>query len=189
LQRVAIVGFCAALFFGHAGAHAAELPADKQALLLLRVLAYDRTIVHHAAGALVVAVVHRANDEDSAARIDAVRAALTDLARTTTVAGFRVNIISLAYTSAADLDARLMAEHVVAMLLAADLDPFASEISAISRRRSILSATGGRELVKKGMCVGLVLREQHPGLIVNLTACRGEDVSFDSELLSLAEVI
>jgi len=88
---------------------AEELPARQHALLLLRVLAYDRNVARRAGPTITVVLLARAGDRGSEERAVALHGALEEASRQVVVAGLPVRAVVLAYRDAADLDAALLA--------------------------------------------------------------------------------
>ena len=109
LHSLAVAALVAVALARPAPARAEELPARNQALLLLRVLAYDRNLAQRANGAVTVAVVFRPGDRGSEERRAALLAAFEEVARDVVVAGLPVKVEAIPFRDAADFEARLEA--------------------------------------------------------------------------------
>ncbi|MFL5262929.1 MAG: YfiR/HmsC family protein [Anaeromyxobacteraceae bacterium] len=178
-----------ALLVAPAAARAEDLAPRKQALLLLRVLVYDRNLKARAGAAVRVAVAYRAGDGDGERERDDVVAAFEAVSREVVAAGLPVEIAALPYRDPADFDARLAAAHPASVYACASLRGAAKEIARASRAHGALSATGQREAVEAGLAVGLVNRGPRAGVVVNLPAAKAEGADLDAALLAIAEVI
>ncbi len=170
-------------------ARAQDLTPRKQALLLLRVLAYDRNLRHRAGSAVRVAVVFRPGDRESEERRDAMVASFEEVAREVVAAGLPIQVTAIPFLGSADLEARLAASHATAAYVCQRLLPAVPEIARATRRRGVLSAAASRELVAAGLAVGVVNRGPRAGVMVNLRAAKEEGASLDAALLAIAEVI
>ena len=170
-------------------ARAADLPPRNQALLLLRILVYDRNLEHRVTGTVTVGVAFRPGDATSERQRDALVSALESVAREVVAAGLPVKAVAIPYRDPADLEARLTALRPAAVYLGAALSGSVKEIVQVTRRRSVLSVCGSREMVAGGVGVGLVNRGQRAGVVVGLGSTKSEGVDLDSALLAMAEVI
>lgn len=178
-----------AVFGGAWPALAAELPPVNQALLLLRVLAYDRNLSRRAGKRVAVIVVARAGDPRSRERADRLVEAFDEVAGKVVVAGLPVGAEALAVRDAAALQARLEASPAALVYLDEGLGPLVPELTAVTRRRGALSAAGDRALVEAGAAVAAVPRGDRAGVVVNLVAARQEGADLDAALLAVAELI
>jgi hypothetical protein len=179
----------AALAAGSAPARAEELSPRKQALLLLRVLVYDRNLRARAGGAVRVAIAYRAGDRRSEERRDEMVGAFEDVAREVVVAGMPVEVVAVPYRDEADFESRLRAPSPACLYVCAGLELVVKEIAAATRRHAVVSAAGSKELVEAGLAIGLVNRGQRAAVVVNLAAARGEGADLEAALLAIAEVI
>jgi hypothetical protein len=166
-----------------------RLPARNQALLLLRVLAYDRRVAAAPGEALTVAVVSPDDDPEARAEQVAIVRELEDAARGFLVSGRRVRVVAVPWRDAEALEATLRQERAAALYVVAALAAKVPAISAATRAASVLTFAGARGLVDDGLAVGLVVRAERAGVLVNLPAARAEGASLDSSLLSVAEVV
>jgi hypothetical protein len=164
------------------------LPASKQALLLLRVLAYDRNLRPRATDEVTVVVTYREGDAKSVDERDAIATALQEAASSFVVGGLPVRVTQVPWRGTQDLDARLAALHAAALYVVASLASEAPAISVASRARSALTFGPSREVVAAGLALGLVQRADRAALVVNVAAARAEGADLDSGFLAIAEV-
>jgi hypothetical protein len=179
----------AALLGAGTAARADALPPRQRALLLLRILVYDRNLATRAPGDVLVAIVYRPGDPGSEAERDALLDAFESVAGDVVVAGRRVRATALAWRGASDLESRLAELRPAAAFVTAALAKDAGEVARATRRRATLSAAGSREMVEAGIAIGVVNLGRRAGLVVNVAAAREEGADLDAALLALAEVI
>jgi hypothetical protein len=185
--RLAAAFLAIALLAGQARAEEA-LPARNQALLLLRVLAYDRGLRARAGEAATVGVAFRPGEPASEAARDAMAAELTRAAETFSVSGLPVKVIAVPWARGGPAP-RLPADRLAALYVAAGLEAEAAAIARETRARRILTFTPARASVEAGLSVGLVNRGSRAGLLLNRTGVRAEGADLDSALLAIAEVV
>lgn len=163
------------------------IPPAQKALLLLRVLTYDRNLKARAGAEVRVAVVFRPGDAASVRERDALLLALEETARKAVVAGLPVRAMSIPFRDATSLGARLEELQAAALYACAGLDDAAREIARAARERSVPSATGSRAGVLQGIAVALVDRGDRAALVVNPRAAAAQGADLDAALLGVAE--
>jgi hypothetical protein len=171
-------------------ARADELPPKQQALLAVRVLAYDRNL-HKRVGARaanVVILFQEGNQTSESLSID-MTGALEDISATSTIDGLALKVTALAYNGAAELDAKLAALHPAAVYVCPGLGDAIAAITATAHRRAVLTMTNTGQYIKAGLSIGLLHGEDRPVLIINLPATKAEGADLDAALLRLANVI
>jgi len=165
------------------------LPALQRALLLLKVLAYDRNLHARAGSAVAVAVVHRRGDAASDSCSAEVLAALEELAKSAVVSGLPISAADLPWSAGAAFESALQQAHPTALFICPGLEPELPAIREAARRRSVFTAASGRQLAEKGLSLGLVSGAAHARLVINIDAARAEGADLDSALLHIAEVV
>jgi len=163
------------------------LSARQRALVLLRVLAYDRNLRARAGAEVRVAVVFRPGHAGSERERDELLAAFAELDARAVVAGLPVRAVAVPFAEGADLAARLAAPRAAALYACAGLEDRSPDIASVARERRLLTATGSRGPVEQGLAVALVDRGERAGLVVNARAAADQGADFDSALLSVAE--
>ena len=188
-HRLGCLAIALALGLGAPEALAAELPAASQALLLLRVMAYDRNLPARVGESVVMGVAFKKGDRASEAAGAEFVKALTALAGTAVVAGRAISVRSLPIVNAADLEAAFSSGRPAAVFICPGLEPETAAIAGVTREHSVLSATGTREAVEAGLAIGLLSLSGRAGLLVNLNQARLEGADLDSAMLKMAEVL
>jgi hypothetical protein len=168
----------------------AEAPPSKnQALLMLRILAYDHKLADRVDGKKVtIYVVHKsgaAESEDPA--VDMIKQ-LRDIAKSTKIAGNAINVIKLAYNKDT-FDADIGKVKAAALYVSPSLGDSLAPIIAVTAKRKLLSFTGVVEYVNAGVSVGFSTSDGKPMISVNLPASRNEGADLDVALLRVAKIV
>jgi hypothetical protein len=179
----------AAVALATSRARAEDPPPRHQALLLLRVLAYDRNLRTRAGASATVLVLYRSGDLGSESRRGALRTAFDEVARDVVVSGLPVTVEELAYRNPAELEGRLEALHPAMVYVDRALEGSVLEITRVTRGRGVLSADGSRAMVEAGVALAIVARSGRAAVLVNLPAARQEGADLDSALLAVADVL
>lgn len=166
----------------------AQVPAENQALLVLRILAFDRKLSERADGGVRIAIVYREGAGESESCRSEIAKALRSASARTSVSGMKVQVSTLRY-SAASFEAELDKSGAAAAYLCPGLTDALSAITRVSRAKKVLTFSGVESFVTSGASVGLVRRASKVGIVVNLAASRAEGADLDSNLLQMAEVI
>jgi len=169
-------------------ARAEDLPPRSHALLLLRVMAYDRNVRQRAGSTLTVVLLSQPGDRGSEERTSALREAFESVAREVVVEGLPVRVKVLPYRGIAALEEELDSLHPTLLLLDPELAPALPDVVHLTRRRGVTTA-GTRAMALGGAAVGVAARAGRATLYVNLAGARAEGASFDPALLDLCEVI
>jgi HD-like signal output (HDOD) protein len=148
---------------------AEELAPAGQALLLLRLLAYDRQLTSRAQDAVTVAIVWDPGDAAGAAQRDALIAAFSKVAMEFTVAGLPVRWVAIAST-AADLTAQLGQSRASAAMLVGAAARNPQAVCRATRAAGVLSMSADRAAVEACAAVGLLQRAGKTMVLINLEA-------------------
>lgn len=164
--------------------HEPQLPPELQLALLTKVLSFDR---HADFGSeLVIAVPFQPAYPASVRNRDGwLRAA--QAAPPEAVAGARVRVIAVAYTSTLHEELRRQGADVAVLgpLRAVDLHALAERV----RTAGIRTAATMEEYGSGCTAVQLVLREGRGHIVINHALARREGAEFSSQLLRVAEVV
>lgn len=170
-------------------AAALEFGPKQVAGLLLRVLAYDRNLKARTDGKVVqILILFQEGNQDSEVQQLDMLNALEDVSRKINLATLPVKVSALPVTSVSALDARLATLRASALFVCTGLGDSVSAISALCRKRSILTLTANTSYVKQGLGIGFSESDDRIQLVVNLPAARAEGADLDASLLRVAEV-
>lgn len=178
-----------ALVIGAALPARADEAADKQALVLLRLLAYDRQLARKARRTVVVAVVRDDRDPASRRSAGAMAGALRSGARAVTVIGKPVTVVEIA--AGPLLGDRLRDLEVDAMFLASGLEAELPEVTRAARARPCLTFGDASAYMRRGVAIvlGTDQRLRRITISVDLEAARGQGAHLSAELFRVAKVV
>lgn len=164
----------------------ADDDADRRALVLLRVLSYDRNIVSRAGDRVTILVVY---DEPSTTdERDRWLAALAGVHKIT-VADRPTAIRTHAFKDAAGLEAEVRASRPAVIVVCSGVDRGLAAIRDVARAHKAMTFTTRESEVEAGFSVGLVAGERRDVIAINLEAARAEGVQFEAGLLKIARRI
>jgi len=166
---------------------AADTNDDRRALVMLRVLAYDKQLSQRVGDDVRVVVAYTADDAGIAERTRWITAFAK--ASKITVNGRPVIVVPHRVDSADELARAL--DHSAALLVCDGLTRALSvtTIATLTRNHRVLSISTREADVVAGLTVALVPGKQRDEIVVNLAAARAEGVKFDAGLLQLAREV
>jgi len=169
-----------------AGADA--VPAKNQALLLLRILAYDHNLPNRIDNKTVtIVVVSKGGNTDSEDTASELVAVIRELAKSTTVANNAINVVRLAYTDKT-FDAEITKLKAAELYVSPGLGDAIVNIAGVTQQRKLLTFTGSADYVVT-LAVGFSLYEGKPTILVNIPASRAEGADLDPALLRVAKIV
>jgi len=170
-------------------AFAEPLPSKNQALLLLRILAYDHKLADRVDGKKVtIYVVHKGGAAESEDPANEMVTVLRDIAKSTKLAGNAINVVKIAYNKDT-FDADVGKVKAAALYVSPSLGDSLGPIIASTSKRKLLSFTGVVEYVNAGVAVGFSNADGKPVISVNLPASRNEGADLDVALLRVAKIV
>lgn len=172
-------------------AHAANLPAGRQAALLARVLGYANGVASRAKDKTVrVAVLYQPNDSASVDEKDELVEEMTSLfSRVRLPKGRELQASGLAFRSRKDLRKELEEGSIDVVYVVRGLDASVVDIRTVTRELSCVSVTNQESNVDNGLGIGLISRGSKPTIVVNLQATKAEGADLNPALLRVAEVV
>lgn len=160
--------------------------ANSEAALILRVLSYDRNLRQRASDRVTVLAIHGG----SAGDCDGLVRALNQLGRAVSVSGLRTRAVLHAWNGESDLQSAARSNHASVLYVCPGFDANIEQISAASRRASLLSISSREADVRAGLTVGIVRRGSGtPQLLVNVRSAEAEGARLDAALLRIATVV
>ncbi len=165
---------------------AAEVPADKQAIIMLRVLAYDHALASRSGAAVRLAVVH-AESAAALACAGHMRSALDDLVERVVVTGKKLEVETVA---ARDVSAASLAQRRVSVLyVCAGSDADLPALVKAARAAHVLTFTDQVTYLGRGLSIALSEDGSRVAISVNLVAARAEGARLAGQLLQLSKVV
>lgn len=181
----------AVLAFGLATPTAgAEASDDRRALVMLRVLAYDKHLGDRIGGDGVAIVIACPGTEAGNTERSRWTAAFDSVSQLK-VAGRSVSVIAHRFEDARKLDRALETAHAAALVVCDGVTRTiqVGELAAVTRARKVLSFSTHEAEVTRGLAVGVVPGAKRDEIVVNLAAVTAEGVKFDAGLLQLARTV
>ena len=170
-------------------AMAEPLPSKNQALLLLRILAYDHKLGERVDSKKVtIYVVHKSGAAESEDPANEMITTLREIAKSTKLAGNSIQVVKLAYNKDT-FDADVGKVKAAALYVSPSLGDSLGVIVSSTSRRKLLSFTGVVEYVNAGVAVGFSNSDGKPVISVNLPASRNEGADLDVALLRVAKIV
>lgn len=182
---------CAPLFVAVLAAFpaGADVPAANQAMLVLRILSFDRNVAERAGKELTIAVLAKPGSSDSESTQAGIAAALIDAGSRTTVSGLPVKVIKIGWWGASRLESDLAAIHASALYVGPELSEVLQPVARVSQKQRVLTFSEGERYVNGALSISLVRRDNRVAIVVNLPNARAEGADLDSALLRIAEVV
>ena len=179
--------FVVALFARTAAAD--TVPGKNQALLMLRILAYDHNLANRTDNKRVtIVVLYKSGNSDSDDVSNDVTGAIRDISKSTTIANNAISVVRLAYSDKT-FDADIARTKAAALYVAPGLGDSLGTITSTTQSRKLLSFTGNQDYVAAGVAVGFSLDDGKPTILVNIPASRSEGADLDVALLRVAKIV
>ncbi|MGE0400268.1 MAG: YfiR family protein [Kofleriaceae bacterium] len=173
----------------YAGPTEAEAKAaGRQALIALRVLAYDKQLAERSPGTNVtIALVSSATPEGRAIReCFAAGFAMMPKAK---VGGRAIRVVSIDAGNEKAVTAALVAKTPSVVFVLDDLGDKLAPLKTAARARRVLTISLRERDVANGLSVGIVAARERDQIVINLEASRAEGVRFGAGLLQLARLV
>jgi hypothetical protein len=186
LQRAS---FLLALFAGSlVFAAGDDVAPERQALILMRALAYDNNLKSRAGDTLAVGVVFKQGVPASEGAGDAIFKSFKAL-ENVKVQDLPVKVFAVPYANRASLKPAVTAHGIDVLYICTGLESEIDAIKEFSRGQHVLTIGSKIEFLNSGLSLGVFSVDGKNTITVNLAASRDEGAAFGSELLRLAKVI
>jgi hypothetical protein len=169
-------------------ARADDVPADRQALILARALAYDNNLRSRAGDALVVAVVFRRGNAASEAVATPIMQGFRAL-EGVKVQDLPFHVAQVPYASPATLKSAIDAQGIDVLYICPGLETEIAAIKDLSHHAHVLTIGAREDYVRNGLSLGVFVVDGKNTITVNLAATRDEGAAFAADLLRIGRVI
>jgi hypothetical protein len=166
----------------------ADIPADRQAVILSRALAYDNNLRSRAGDTVVVAILYKSGNGASESAADAIFRAFKAL-ESVKIQDLPLRTVKVAFSSKDALRAAVSSQGIDAIYSCPGLEGEVGSIKEVSHRERVLTIGAREEFLESGLSLGVFMVETKATITVNLQASREEGASFSSELLRVARVL
>ena len=160
----------------------------RKVLIVLRVLAYDRSLATRAPGNEITVLI--VNAPNAAGRADRDRW-LSGFALIPNVkaGGRRVRAQTVELDSVTNLDASIAKLRPALVIVGSGLAQNVAAVQRVTRQRKVLSFSMSERDVRAGLAVGLAATEDGDEIVINLEGARAEGAKFSAGLLELARLV
>lgn len=163
------------------------VPIDRQAMVLLKALSYDRNLEKRSGERVNIAVLYQ-EEEGAEAEAHELAEAFNKAGREG-VKGLPVTAQVVAFKSVEELLKQVEAHGFNALYIHPSLISALSSVQQVTRSRKILSLSGTRKLVEQGLALGVYLDRGVPRLVMNARAGIVEGLALDPAVVLVATVI
>ncbi|KPK77859.1 MAG: hypothetical protein AMJ89_01670 [candidate division Zixibacteria bacterium SM23_73] len=164
------------------------VPPRVQIPILLKVLTYDRNFERKVGDKLVIGILYDSQDDDSKKIKEKLLDVLDSLSGKT-VKDAPFTYVDLGYSSEESLRNSIVSKNIDVLYLAPGGVLYLKSIVQISQKYKILTITGVPDYVKKGISVGIGLKDKKPEIWINLGSTKAEGSDFTANLLKLCKII
>jgi hypothetical protein len=164
------------------------VPPRVQIPILLKILTYDRNFEGKIGDSLIIGILHNSQDTESRKTKKEISDVLDSLSAKT-VKNIPFNYVILDYSSDKSLEDLIDSNGIDVLYLASGGQSYLKSIVQISQKSKILTMTGITDYVKKGISLGIGLKENKPEIWVNLDSKKAEGIDFDANFLKLCKII
>lgn len=181
------IALCGLVLASRAAAEDVSLPVPLQIALLLKVASYDKNLAERAGDRVVVAVVMKPGDTDSAR---AGAQALSALSEADDIDGLPVEAQGVPFSSAGALARATTAERFSVLYVTPGFDD--AELGAMAEALdgvSVLSVGAIARYAIQGTVLGIDLVGGKAKLLVNLARAKRQRVNLSSNALKLMRVV
>jgi len=170
-----------------AAAQVMTLDAERQVLLLMKILTYDRQFEKKSGDAVVVGIIYVNSIAESHAALESIAQSFLK-AKGKVVKKLPLKYEIIEFTTAADVEKAVKAKHVNVLYVTPGLDKYLPELVKLAQANQLTSTTGVTSYVDKGIAVGVGFDRNKPQIVINLPASKSEGSEFDASLLQIADI-
>jgi hypothetical protein len=165
-----------------------ETTAARRALIVLRMLAYDRSLATRSPGSEVIIFIVAGLDKRGRLERETWQSGFALLPKVK-VGGRPVRAVPIDYEDAATLDALAARQHPAAMIVTEGLRGEASALRRVAGARQVIAISLREPEVREGYAIGLIAGDKRDEIAINLEAARAEGARFGAGLLQLARIV
>jgi len=167
---------------------ALSVPPAKQAMILLRALAYDMNLPARSGGVVNIAILRKNGNSKSEAMALAMTEAFKAL-ESASVAGLPMRIATLSQGDTKSLDQAIASQGIDTLYVCEGLESEMTAIKAISRRRKVITLASTEQYLLQGLSLGVFAIAGRNVMELNLQASREEGAAFSTEMVGMARIV
>jgi hypothetical protein len=164
------------------------VPPSRQAVIVMRALAYDANLKSRAGDTINIAVLHKRGHLGSE-RMAGTMAKAFGVLEATQVSGLPILVTRFPFTGGEALKKSISVGGIDLIYVCEGLEGELTAIMEITRQMKVLTVGSKEEHVTKGLSLGVLEMEEKCVILLNLPASRQEGGAFAADLLRLARVI
>jgi hypothetical protein len=177
----------AGLAFGF-NADAGEMPPQKQAVFLARMIAFDGNLKTRAGEVINIGILVKKGDSGSENMADDMVKAVAGLGATT-ILGLPIKVRRLDFSGRVALEHAIKDEGIDTLYVCSGLDANLADIKSVARARKVMTVASSESQIRVGISLGVFIVDGKNTIYVNLEASREEGLSFGPEFLRLVTVL
>lgn len=159
---------------------------DVQYQLLLKILTFDRNFNNRFADKIILGVLYQRNYPESENQKNELIKIMNDL--NFSVDGKKVEYI-LIDVAGKDVRNTVLKSNVKLIFVLSLRGVEINDITDVTRQQGILTYSGIKDYMKKGISVGIIEEHNKPAILLNLQNSRKEGADFTSQLLRVSKVL
>lgn len=163
------------------------VPAELQAAIFSRVLAFDRALKDRVGKTVTIGILFAGSSESSKQSRTRMQRAFLDVQRD--IQDLPVRVASHDYHDTSRLAAWIDSNEIDLLYVTDGLETGLDDIKAVAYDKRVATLTPVRGYVEKGLAIGVVAKGNRPQLVVNLPAAKAAGMDLDPKAMQLAEVI
>lgn len=164
------------------------MPVAVQIPILVKILNFDRKLPERANGRLVVGVLFQSRYRTSANVAGEVCTTLQDLPAGS-LGALEISCVAIDLDATTALDSALQLKRVQVLYVSPLRAVPLGAVTSVSRAAGITTLTGVPRYVENGLAIGVDMKGDHPGIVINLAASRAEGADLTAHLLKLARLV
>ncbi|HWB40157.1 MAG TPA: YfiR family protein [Gemmatimonadales bacterium] len=174
-----------------AAAQDVAVPVAVQIPILAKILNFDRKLPERTGGRLVIGVLYQSRYRTSANVADEVCRTLEELPAGSFGALEAVEraCVAIDLDAISTLDSALKRSGVRVLYVSPLRAVHLEDVAAVSRAARVTTLTGVPRYVETGLAIGVDMKGERPGIVINLAASRAEGADLAAHLLKLARVV
>jgi len=168
------------------------LPSDVFLVVMLKALNYERKIDRLSQGKVVIGVVYINGDEQAQDFAKKIESNFLDIQSKSQIKNLPTEIKVFGVDKTVDsktFEEQLKQDHISVLVLAIQDPDINKIVFETTRALTIDSVCYSSECVKQGAGLGIVLKDDKPRMLVNLSAAGQEGSDYSAKFLALCEVV
>ena len=165
-----------------------SLPAKVRITVLMTILSYDTNLKANRPDGLRIGVLCRSGNENSLKHAQDTLSAFSDVS-SKKVKGLSIWVERLEAKNTAEVSQAVSKSKLNVLYISPGSDDLIKPVLELARDKKLLTLTGDAKLVKRGVAIGVVKRNNKPKIMVNMQAIAAQGGKLSSRMLRLVELV